>query len=80
MEKKKFQNLSMRIICFYIPVKAKRCPRGVLKDGISLISDTPLTTNNRCLETYGSAQVHVYVQDSSPFPWSLWKKFVTAVD
>lgn len=50
----------MRIICFYIPVKTKRCPRGVLKDDVLFISDTP-APNNRYVETNGAAQVHVYV-------------------
>lgn len=59
-KKKKIPNLSMRIICFYIPVKTKRCPRGVLKDDVLFISDTP-APNNRYVETNGAAQVHVYV-------------------
>ena len=63
----------MRIICFYIPVKTKRYPRGVLKYGILFISDTS-ASNNRCPETNGSAPVHFYVQGRSSFPVVIMEK------
>ena len=72
----------MQIICFYIPVKRKRCPRGVLEDGILhvFISDTP-ASNNRCLETNGSALVQVHVQCRSTFPVVIMEKVgIAALD